>query len=924
MRSLTVRERIQLHLFDNRHHADDYEVPHEITQEGIARAVWIDKRHGTQYLRPLMEEGLVRERIAHVKGGRRRRKVYTLTDPGKLLTSHFRDQVLAETVRLRDAHGTEETSIGDVLRRVEGGGGLLEVLRQHFQSGIVQLESLKKGPPESHVKFLAEAPRNDIFVGREVEIAAMTGEVDSPRLFVIRGVSGIGKSSLAAQVCKLHHGRRHIFWHKIRAWDTVHSIMAALGSFLAAMGKPLLGHALREGDLGTAAHVLRDELAGVPATLVFDDAHQSTPNVLDFLRFVKEMVVDGGNLIVLVLTRKALGFYDRRDTTLEGVVKEVDLRGLDKEAVATFLSGNERARQLVALGGSLASHPLFIRLILASSEREAPGREYEDTRRFIEEAIYVDLSDEEKRMMKIASLYEVPIPREALLFDEALSYDTFLTLCQKCLLMPVGTAGSEAHDIVREYFQSIQTPTEKRDFGVFVARQLRQLAALALEGGHPVLAIRYLSNAIQLAIPPRDRVAILEELADTKELVGDLESAVETYREALRGAGEKEAVARLNRKMAQALEVRGRLEEAQSRIEEGIRALDGASSVEQAWLDLVKCHAAGTKWKWEEAREHGATALAAFRTFGGQEGVAKALLELAKIEIDSSDGDSTMAENLLREALTVSTTLANLDLGAAVHIAMAHLYAYRIVDVGRASEHLNTIERTPRALDNPHRYRSFLMLKAWFTLYLLADHATAREYFARAKSVGQKIRSSATVAFSEYGFGVAAYYEGRFGEARDIFERFVEEMARQGNFGYMVEGVWRAAECCLLEGDIRGFQTVTSRLDNPGVSRGVEVRPVLGKLLLGLRHLIEGNAAASIATLQESTELAEKDFEAERALPHFVYGVTLLSLRKKALAEKELHRASELLNTYHQKAELETNSRRKQLLLKTLQGVLVR
>ena len=50
MRALTVKERIQLHLFDYSRFADSYQAPPDVTQQAIARAVGIRVHHVNQYV----------------------------------------------------------------------------------------------------------------------------------------------------------------------------------------------------------------------------------------------------------------------------------------------------------------------------------------------------------------------------------------------------------------------------------------------------------------------------------------------------------------------------------------------------------------------------------------------------------------------------------------------------------------------------------------------------------------------------------------------------------------------------------------------------------------------------------------------------------------------------------------------------------
>jgi len=92
---LTGKERILLYLLEASRLDEGIEVPPQLTQEGVAWGTTLDRRHLPQYIHPLLREGLVRERRAHVRGIRQRRKVYGLTQSGKLAALHLRNRVLA-------------------------------------------------------------------------------------------------------------------------------------------------------------------------------------------------------------------------------------------------------------------------------------------------------------------------------------------------------------------------------------------------------------------------------------------------------------------------------------------------------------------------------------------------------------------------------------------------------------------------------------------------------------------------------------------------------------------------------------------------------------------------------------------------------------------------------------------------------------
>ena len=81
--TLTVRDRILLHLLEYIMSRSNHWVPFQVTQPGISDAVGIKPRHIQQYIRPMIVQGLVEERSAVAHGGRQRRKTYLLTSQGE-------------------------------------------------------------------------------------------------------------------------------------------------------------------------------------------------------------------------------------------------------------------------------------------------------------------------------------------------------------------------------------------------------------------------------------------------------------------------------------------------------------------------------------------------------------------------------------------------------------------------------------------------------------------------------------------------------------------------------------------------------------------------------------------------------------------------------------------------------------------------
>lgn len=81
--SITISEKIILHLVHYQKLIDNYVAPIDISQDGIAVSLRISRAHAAIELKKLRESGLVIERLAHIKGGKTKRKVYFLSPTGE-------------------------------------------------------------------------------------------------------------------------------------------------------------------------------------------------------------------------------------------------------------------------------------------------------------------------------------------------------------------------------------------------------------------------------------------------------------------------------------------------------------------------------------------------------------------------------------------------------------------------------------------------------------------------------------------------------------------------------------------------------------------------------------------------------------------------------------------------------------------------
>jgi len=958
---LTHKELIALHLLEFVKYAEALDVPPEMTQEGIARAIRIELPHFKQYVRPLVAEGLVRERTTHVQGGSRRRKVYDLTDAGKLFAVRLREKVKSEVIRIRDVGGVREGRVTDVLETPTGRVSLLDLVHQVMEMGIVDPTTLGSHTQASLVEMMGDAPKVASFVGRRDELSAITRD-DGPRLTVVRGVAGIGKTSLAAKACELLRGERPLFWHRVRPWDTHESILAGIGDFLAALGKPGLRSILRQDEENRAPQVLREDLPNTRAFLVFDDAHEATRESLAVFRLLKDVVADVADSKVLILTRESLPFYDRRDVALRGLVQEMDLEGLGPQEISEFLGAHPETPSLAEVAHDLGGHPLFLEL-LRSSGQSISSQALGDIRRFVEEEVYSNISDAERKMMKLASLYRVPVPRDSLFPDSTMSHEILMKLVNRSLIRTVGEGRFEAHDAIREFFATVVTPSERRDLGGFAVAQLRRLAEAAQEMGDSVACIDSLSNALELSASKDALADLLEALGDAHERISALSSASAGYRDALQVTSDPETMARLHRKTAEQhhwlWDVRDIVEESFEQIEAGLAALGGLSCAERGWLYLLRAHLEGHQGRYGRLKEDAEFALDVFRSFGVVAGEVSALEELA--EASAFEGDGSSAERYGMSALELidsrwvppPPTAPPWARSKPVQAAHAHVMMMQTLlrrgKVDEAGRHADAVARLVDEIDGHHERLEVLMRLSWFKSVYGPDLSAGERYCRDAVALAKQVHDESFLAVAENSLAFYPYFRGEIDEARRGFERAFGAFMAQGHGGSAIEPLYLLAECALLQGDLEAFRHAVVRFDDPKIQGEAGPWTSVIKACQGLDRLLAGDRAGFREAFALSLESADEAIVAEReaggymvsrrvrwgdsvpllhmggplpyvagSVPHLYYGAALAAIGEEQESKEHFDRTLQVLQAYSHKARLTVASDRQRRLAEVL------
>ncbi|MDP6889667.1 MAG: hypothetical protein QF454_06525, partial [Candidatus Thalassarchaeaceae archaeon] len=128
MLTLTVEQRVLLHLWDTPLGDNPWEGRPELTQAGVSEAVGIARKHLPRTLKKLRDKGHILEETRHVAGAKQRCRVYALSTDGREAASELVNDIHSRVVKVGGESATVQTlhnhatGILDVLRNIDNTG----------------------------------------------------------------------------------------------------------------------------------------------------------------------------------------------------------------------------------------------------------------------------------------------------------------------------------------------------------------------------------------------------------------------------------------------------------------------------------------------------------------------------------------------------------------------------------------------------------------------------------------------------------------------------------------------------------------------------------------------------------------------------------------------------------------------------------
>lgn len=642
---LSPNERLLLHLSELDKHMDDPEVPMGASQEGIAQKLGLQVHNASRTLATLEGEGLVSDRLAHVRGAPKRRRAYFLTERGRQAVTTIRSDIMKRRVVLDLEDGAQEVTIEEASRKLAGLVGravsFTEVVDAARSSEVLrpdEFRSTRPEPAQAPGKRFAQRshgrPRVDSFWGREKESASISNALtgDGASVVLIWGMPGIGKSTLASRLFDGLLGKRSVFWYTFTEWDSEATFLPPLAEFLSSDGRGGTLSWFRSGrPVAEVFAPLIHDLTGMEAVFFLDDIQKLAQRHSDLLGLFSEAVRGSRTAKLVLISREIPPFFSKADPSSFAV----ELGGLERDD-AWHMAESLHSPDSVRVVEESKGHPLLIGLMARSGIAKSKG----DVVSFIEREVYGAVTEPERRILEVLSTFRHPVPVEAI----PGGYDSISKLKQRALVSETED-GISTHDLLREFFRSRMTPPLKVSVNIEAAAycEAQDEVEWKLEALYHCVQAADWTRAAKIALANAHELA-KEYPEETLELISKLPS----------GLGSSREQSEILFLKGQLLEAAGRQEEALDDFEKSLALLqsDSDSTPRALVLEAVaRLHSQIERWTESMAAHE--KALKLYERSGDVEGQAREWLNIGGVL--RRKGDHGKAREAYTRALTLAT-----------------------------------------------------------------------------------------------------------------------------------------------------------------------------------------------------------------------------------------------------------------------------
>jgi len=364
-RTLTVNERLLLHLLECSANRDVMDAPFALTQEGIARALGIRVNHVSRAVKGLQGQRAVTESTAHVHGEARKRKVYMISHEGLTAAQSLVRDLGRGTATVKDERGKgREITLAEARKLPGGPYSFTHILSTLDDEGSLDITRLVPGPAApSRSRYEEGRPHEEGFFGRTRELATVRQwSASSAPVLVVTGARGVGKSALVSKALEEIESSRHSFWYTVPSGAGNEAIARSLGVFLSSVGRPDLSARLldRISRISEMAPLIERDWPAAEAIAVLDGADAAPEVVTMLIEVVRKR---SGKLILIA----AEPIPDQAALRASGAVQVLPLEGLEAEDCRRLVPKGLPVEEFEKMYRLSRGNPLNMKLLSADA-----------------------------------------------------------------------------------------------------------------------------------------------------------------------------------------------------------------------------------------------------------------------------------------------------------------------------------------------------------------------------------------------------------------------------------------------------------------------------------------------------------------------------------------------------------------------------